>query len=161
MNGDYLDYLAHYRTPGTPNGVSHTPGYDAVGKPAMSEAEKRAKRKADKRAYRSEIKGAKNYQSSTKYNEYHRDSRWLGKKNANRINYIQDKYGRDAALAYRKKVKARRIGTAATLGALAQIGATTTMVIANNKNAETNRMIDGLIKSYMQDSFIQLNKINL
>lgn len=45
MNGDYLDYLAHYRTPGTPNGVSHTPGYDAVGKPAMSEAERKARRK--------------------------------------------------------------------------------------------------------------------
>jgi len=42
MNNDYLDYLAHARTPGSKNGVSHTPGYTAVGKPAMSEAERKA-----------------------------------------------------------------------------------------------------------------------
>lgn len=52
MNGDYLDYLAHYRTPGSKNGVSHTPGYDAVGKPAMSEAE----RKAARSEYRSDVR---------------------------------------------------------------------------------------------------------
>lgn len=153
MNNDYLDYLAHYRTPGAVNGVSHTPGYDAVGKPAMSEAEKRAKRKAERKARRNEIRGAKNYNSSTKYNEYHRDSKWLGKKTANRISYVQDKYGRDAALAYRKKIKARRIGAAATVGALAQIGATTAAVIANKRKEEANEMLRGLVSVYMQDMF--------
>lgn len=48
MNNEYLDHLAHARTEGAVNGVSHTPGYTAVGKPAMSEAERQARRKAQR-----------------------------------------------------------------------------------------------------------------
>lgn len=40
---EYTDFIMHYRTPGSLNGVSHTPGYDAVGKKAMTEAERNAK----------------------------------------------------------------------------------------------------------------------
>lgn len=50
MNGDYLDYLAHYRTPGSKNGISTTPGYDAIGKRAMTDAELAARRKESRRS---------------------------------------------------------------------------------------------------------------
>jgi len=42
---EYTDYIMHARTPGSKNGVSNTEGYTAVGKPAMSEAERKARRK--------------------------------------------------------------------------------------------------------------------
>ena len=45
MNGDYLDYLAHYRTPGSKNGISTTEGYDAIGKIAMTPEQRREKYK--------------------------------------------------------------------------------------------------------------------
>jgi len=57
MNNDYLDYLAHGRTKGSKNGVSTTEGYTAIGKPAMSEAERRARAKEDYRKAKAKYKG--------------------------------------------------------------------------------------------------------
>lgn len=70
MNNDYLDYLAHYRTPGAVNGVSHTPGYDAVGKPAMSEAERIARKRMLAKKYMDTTgsitrRGVKKYKKNT------------------------------------------------------------------------------------------------
>ena len=120
MNGDYLDYLAHYRTPGSLNGVSHTPGYDAVGKKAMTEAEKRAARKAR----RKEIRGAKNYDNSearktnkSLQQQYTADRELYGKSAANQIQYVRDKYGKAAASKFRKQTRNRQIA-----GGLALVG---------------------------------------
>ncbi len=123
---DYLDYLAHYRTPGSKNGISHTPGYDAVGKPAMTAAERKAARKA----YKKEIKNAKNYdyRNSEKYknaskttknvmdNDHWFRSRQWGKRTANRMEYIKEKYGAEAERKYRKQTLAKMVvGTAALM----------------------------------------------
>lgn len=64
MNGDYLDYLAHYRTPGSKNGISTTPGYDAIGKRAMTPEERRLKYKKAVQTLRSRVPRRKNGRSS-------------------------------------------------------------------------------------------------